>query len=1109
MWDNNTSSWITLNSGMNSWATSLCGYGSDLIAGGHFTSPAQEIASLNGSTWSSLGTGINGMHINSLCMNDSRLYAGGWFNIAGGITVSGMARWDGTNWNDVNGGIGGSPSNFQVMSMAAINDDLYVGGLFTWAGGILANNIARYNCLSNTWSSLGTGTSIYVSSVCVFNQEVYIGGTFTSPTNYVAKWNETAGTWDALGTGTIGPITSLCEFNHELFAAGYDNNTYLPWIAKWDGSTWVYYCTGMNVIIYTICEYNNELYACGGFDIASGNPALRVAKWCPPQPEAGSDVAICNGANTQLSASGGTTYSWSPATGLDNPNSQNPIASPTSTTTYTVTIYSAYGCTSTDNVVVTVYPLPTAEAGNNAPICLGGSGVTLNASGGTSYSWSPATGLSATNIYNPIANPTATTTYTVTVTDAHGCSATDAVVVTVNSLPTANAGSDVNYCIGTPVQLSASGGTSYSWSPATGLSATNINNPTASPSVTTTYTVTVTDINGCSATDDVVVTVNPLPTVTYSVVDETCLGSYDGSIELTPDDGTPPYSYIWQNFPTNTTNLLEDLTAGTYYATVTDDAGCYVTLNADVTSINNNPWPYQPSNGTDKEIGTSVAVDINNGDVYAVGYFQGNISFGNTTYITNGGQDMYIVKFDKCGTVLWSKRIGGAGNDAVNKIIVDNSGNIIITGYFSQTVNFGGGNRTVIGYTTDLFVAKYDDAGNYIWDKPFDDLQHNNDAGNDLTLDGSGNIYVVGTMDNGVNDYDVYIAALDPTYGTTLWTPSYQHEDYSGGEDYGLGITYNSYNSTLLITGKKSGNIFVSKYDLNGNGIIVGNPIAAGAGESIIAGTANNIFLAGYTESGGIRSMYLAHVNSSTLALTTLFQTSSVNWDYFTDVAIDQNGNVFLAGLFSSSTITLPIMGNPTIYNNSGNGGADNFVVKYSPANNWFNWFTQSGSSVYPTDATNLGIALIGNGFGYVTGQFMGAAVFNNTTLYSYPYPTYPYTTDAYIARFQDLVNPGSYKSLVIQTSTSQNFENNDAVSVYPNPSTNSFIIDINFVAEKPTKIFLYNAIGTAIKEIINGFVQSQLITVDVKDLPTGNYFIRIETDKQVYIKKIIILKQE
>ncbi len=85
----------------------------------------------------------------------------------------------------------------------------------------------------------------------------------------------------------------------------------------------------------------------------------------------------------------------------------------------------------------------------------------------------------------------------------------------------------------------------------------------------------------------------------------------------------------------------------------------------------------------------------------------------------------------------------------------------------------------------------------------------------------------------------------------------------------------------------------------------------------------------------------------------------------------------------------------------------------------------------------------------------------------------------------------------------------NLSLDVYPNPSTNSFIIDINFVAEKPTKIFLYNAIGTAIKEIINGFVQSQLITVDVKDLPTGNYFIRIETDKQVYIKKIIILKQE
>ncbi|QLH46289.1 MAG: hypothetical protein HWD58_12040 [Bacteroidota bacterium] len=108
----------------------------------------------------------------------------------------------------------------------------------------------------------------------------------------------------------------------------------------------------------------------------------------------------------------------------------------------------------------------------------------------------------------PLASPTATTSYTVTVTGTNGCTATDVVIVNVNTTPpSADAGPDKDVCSLNAVQIgtSAIAGNTYSWSPATALSATNIAQPTANPSTTTSYTVTVTGSNGCTSTDVVLV----------------------------------------------------------------------------------------------------------------------------------------------------------------------------------------------------------------------------------------------------------------------------------------------------------------------------------------------------------------------------------------------------------------------------------------------------------------------------------------------------------------------------------------------------------------------------------------------------------------------------
>ncbi len=141
-------------------------------------------------------------------------------------------------------------------------------------------------------------------------------------------------------------------------------------------------------------------------------------------------TTFCRGDSVVLIASGATTYTWAPSAGLSATTGDTIIANPTITTTYTIT---ANGVNTT-TVRVTVYPTPTITVSIPAPLCSGES-TTLTASGGTTYIWSPATGLSATTGETVVANPTVTTSYFVTGTNSNGCSATDTVEVSVIPSP--------------------------------------------------------------------------------------------------------------------------------------------------------------------------------------------------------------------------------------------------------------------------------------------------------------------------------------------------------------------------------------------------------------------------------------------------------------------------------------------------------------------------------------------------------------------------------------------------------------------------------------------------------------------------------------------------
>lgn len=143
---------------------------------------------------------------------------------------------------------------------------------------------------------------------------------------------------------------------------------------------------------------------------------------------AGNDTNVCTGFSVQLNATGGTSYSWSPTTGLSNPNIANPIASPIATTTYVVHISNG-ACDDYDTITVSSGgPTPLTS---DKTICVGDS-ANLSCTGGVSYVWSPSTGLSNSSIANPLASPATTTIYTVTVTDANGCTNSTTALVNVN-----------------------------------------------------------------------------------------------------------------------------------------------------------------------------------------------------------------------------------------------------------------------------------------------------------------------------------------------------------------------------------------------------------------------------------------------------------------------------------------------------------------------------------------------------------------------------------------------------------------------------------------------------------------------------------------------------
>ena len=292
---------------------------------------------------------------------------------------------------------------------------------------------------------------------------------------------------------------------------------------------------------------------------------------------------LLGGLSTEISAfgitnTGGTpyTYQWSPSTGLSDPTILNPTASPATTTIYTLTVTDACGTVASDVVVLTVNPSPILNLGPDistcdpTPIVLDGGNLP-----GTMYMWCNGANTQTITV-------STSGTYCLTLMNG-GCSSnTDSVTVQFNASPIANAGANVALCSGNSIPLAAvaTGGAptySYSWD-----NSVAGQTQTVAPTTTTTYVVTVTDNNGCTDTDDVVVTVNATPTTNAGADVAICAGE---STNLSPaiTGGTPAYTYAWSNNVSTAAQTVSPATTTTYVFTITDMNGCTATDNVVVT----------------------------------------------------------------------------------------------------------------------------------------------------------------------------------------------------------------------------------------------------------------------------------------------------------------------------------------------------------------------------------------------------------------------------------------------------------------------------------------------------------------------------------------------
>ncbi|HRI23895.1 MAG TPA: PKD domain-containing protein [Ferruginibacter sp.] len=432
-------------------------------------------------------------------------------------------------------------------------------------------------------NGVGTGTFAWTPPINIINANTATPRVFpTGPTWYYTTLTDVNGCKSRdslrvipkfdLTNAIAGPI-NICE-EDTIVLRGTSNYSNVTW--QWTPAVSVESPLNDTTRAYPTATTTYTLQTrWGNHCIASKTHTVTVTKLATPN--AGPDAFVCSsgGPNAvQLNATGGNTYSWTPTTGLSNPNIPNPVASPVVTTSYIVSV-GVTGCPKlrTDTVVVNVGAGPALAVMNDTLICTIDT-LQLTSTGTGNFLWSPNYMMSSTTVASPLVSPDVPTWYYVTLTDVIGCKTRDSVFVDVKPGVSLNAGPDTTICQTDGFYLNTvSDGLYYQWTPSTYLDQANVKHPFATPLSTTTYHVRA-SIGKCFSDDDITIKVVPYPAANAGPDNYICSGL---SAQLNASGGS---SYVWS--PTTFLNnrfipnpvSVRPTASIQYIVTVRDTLGC-------------------------------------------------------------------------------------------------------------------------------------------------------------------------------------------------------------------------------------------------------------------------------------------------------------------------------------------------------------------------------------------------------------------------------------------------------------------------------------------------------------------------------------------------------
>jgi len=510
----------------------------------------------------------------------------------------------------------------------------------------------------------------------------------------------------------------------------------------------------------------------------------------------------------------------------------------------------------------------------------------------------------------------------------------------------------------------------------------------------------------------------------------------------------------------------------------------------------------------------------NQGDFIATGYFQDTVFFEGNTFVSKGGNDIFIYKYDSTGTIKWIKTIGGLSNDYGVDVATDNNRNIFITGAYSYIVDFDPDTSVYFLSScdggVDTYVLKLNEDGEFIWAKsiggptsPYIDFANSIATSEDGDVFYCGRFHGTADFDPGPGIYNLTAIGTNPSMfivklssnGSFLWAKSFgnyasdeatsltvdNHDNLIITGQFGLTIDFNSDTNIVNNLVAESNDAFILKLANNGNfkwGKRMGCTDWA-RGYSIVTDKNDNIFLCGsfrdslnWNSSSPLLNLYSTG-QSEDAFIAMLDSIGNIIWvrsiggnlmDFCEAICVNKSGNIYAGGFYRGIADLMP--GSQTL-NFVSNGNSDIFVLELDYSGNC-NWVKAMGSAGYD-ECFDI---ICDNNDLYLSGYYNGlmdvdpSSSINNITSNG--------NFDGYIIKWQ--TTPNSINNIL----------NTENVKLYPNPVNNIVNIVFDKIPNGDIELELFDISGRFIKkQIINN---QQFSTLDISNLDIGVYVLKIKS---------------